>query len=835
MRRQQVYTARTLFRTRRLAAAPPVQAAVCAALYGLTPLAHAQQAPAAAAPEPAVLQEVTVTATRRTEALEAVPYSMSVVSSDQLAAAGVTDLASLATTVPGVSMYEYGARLAGAEVPIIRGINATGEPTRGFRTFEQAPVGTYIGNSPVDGYFQLDDLKQVEVLRGPQGTLYGAGTLAGALRLIPNSPELGKWSGMLEAGGDRVEHSDGTSYDLKGLINIPMGDVLALRASARYNYEPGWINTYGLFVRTNNGLSGIPVLANPSDPVGSSAIYQDKSDWNFQKTFTGRAALLFKPSEVFSAELAYLHSDAWGDGGPQVNPDFPGGPSPLDPAVNLPAGGRYQEFSQIDQPWSRDTNLTSLDLTFDTGFATVSSTSSYYTTSGSTLQDNTYSLGGLSDGGYLPYYAGVPTNPRFVYDQLFSDTAHTFTEEVRLVSKTAPDKMFDYVLGVFYEDQKREGAWTIAIPGTPEYQSAQGCLPNCFFNISTAPGDVTFRQVDTQKFQDRSVFGELTWHFLQHGQITGGVRYFSQRFTDAQSYDDYNFPTHLPATPHESPASKVVGKVNPSYEYAKDQYVYALWSQGFRRGGANSVPLVGPFRESPELSTYQPDKTNNYEAGLKGRFDNGLSYMFAIFDIEWDKPQISSSLPSGNLAVYNANTAVSRGFEVESSGPLFLPQLTYQVSFAYADAHLTSNFSLPANDGSQTGTIVPGLISGKSGQQMPGSPKESASLSLNYDLPLAATYDLALTATGVYRSRVPMQLTPTLGVTTVQYSSTYETMNLQAALTHQKWRTTLYITNVFDKQNILVPPTQYNELGKLTNDYVVSPPREIGLRLAYTF
>lgn len=828
---------------RTLEAITPVRAAVCVALYGLSPAAHAQQAPAAAADQaPVALQEVTVTATRRTQTLEAVPYSMSVVSADRLAESGVTDLASLATEVPGLSMYEYGARLAGATVPIIRGINATGEPTRGFRTFEQAPVGTYVGNSPIDGYFQLDDLKQVEILRGPQGTLYGAGTLAGALRLIPNSPELGTFAGQVEASGGKLDHSDGTPYYVRGLVNVPLGDVLAFRASARYDYEPGWVNTYGLFARTNNFLSGIPLLANPAQPVTSPAIYQDKPDWNFQKTFTGRASLLLKPNETFSAELAILHSDANGDGGPQVNPDFPGGTSPLDPATQLPAGGPYREFSQIDAPWSRYTNLTSLDVTFDAGFATLSSTSSYYRTAGSTLQDNTYSLGGLINGGYLPYYAGVPTSPRFVYDQAFADDAHTFTEEVRLVSKSSPDNALDYVLGVFYENQTREGDWTIAVPGTTAYQTAQGCYltppsnpVDCAFLIATAPGDVTFRQVDTQNFKDKSVFGELTWHFVQGGQVTVGARHFSQTFTDAQSYDDYPFPTHLPATPHESDASKTVGKVNPSYEYAPDQYVYAAWSQGFRRGGANSVPLAGPFAESPLLSTYAPDSTNNYEAGLKGRFGNGLSYTIAVFDIRWDKPQISSSLPSGNLAVYNANTAESKGFEIESSGPLFVPQLIYSVSFAYADAKLTSGFSLPANNGAQTGTIVPGLIHGSSGEQMPGSPKESASFALAWDTPLSPGYDLALTASYSYRSGAPMQLTPTLGVTTVQYSGTYDLVNFNAALNHKPWRATLYINNVFDRQNILVPPTQFNELGKLTNDYIVSVPRQIGLRVAYTF
>ncbi len=827
----------TLRRT--FGAITPVRAAVCVALYGLVPAAQAQQAPApTAGPQDQTageLQEVTVTATRRTQTLEAVPYSLSVVSAERLAESGVTDLASLASDVPGLSMYQYGARFTEATVPIIRGINATGEPTRGFRAFEQAPVGTYIGNSPVDGYFELDDLKQVEVLRGPQGTLYGAGTLAGALRLIPNSPELNTWAGQIEASGGKLAHSDGTPYAVRGLVNIPLGDVLAFRASAKYDYQPGFVNTYGLFVRSNNGLSGIPALANPAEPVTSPAIYQDKSDWNYQKTFTGRASLLWKPADAFTAEVAILHSNVQGDGGPQVNPDFPGGVSPLDPATTLPAGGPYREFSQIDQPWSRYTNLTSADLTWDVGFATLSSTSSYYTTSGSVLQDNTYSLGGLASGGYLPYYAGVPTNPRFVYDQVFADSAHTFTEEVRLVSKSAPDKLFDYVLGLFYENQTSAGAWTIAVPGTPEYQAAQGCLPNCVWNVATAPGDVTFQQIDTQNFKDKSVFGELTWHFLPQGQVTVGVRHFSQEFTDAQSYDDYNFPTFLPATPHESPASKTVGKVNPSYEYADDQYVYAAWSQGFRRGGANSVPLVGPFAESPLISTYQPDSTNNYEAGLKGRFSNGLSYTFAIFDIKWDKPQISSSLPSGNLAVYNANTAESKGFEVESSGPLFVPNLIYTVSYAYADAHLTSDFSLPANNGAQTGTIVPGLIHGSSGQQMPGSPKSSASVAVHYDLAVAADYDLGLAANAVYRSAVPMQLTPSLGVTSVQYSSSYEMVNVNATLNHKPWRTTLYVTNLFDRENILVPPTQFNELGNLTNDYIVSIPREVGVRVAYIF
>jgi outer membrane receptor protein involved in Fe transport len=394
-----------------------VGAAVFLALYGMPHVAWAQQATAqdsSSSNSPVELAEVTVTANRREQTVEAVPYSMSVVSAEQLDQAGVTDLSSLASEVPGLSMYDFGARFAGAVAPVIRGINATAEPTRGFRSFEQNPVGTYIGNSPIDGYFQLDDLKQVEVLRGPQGTLYGAGALGGALRLIPNDPDLKAFAGSVEASGGRVAHSSGTSYTVKGMVNIPVTDTLAFRAAAKYAYEPGFISAYGLLKRSNNGLSGIPELANPSDPIGSSGIYSSRDDWNFQKTFTGRASALWKPIDTFSAEVAILHSNLQGDGGPQVNPDFAGGVSPIDPQVTLPKGGHYQEFTQIDQPYSRYTNLLSLDVSYDAGFATVSSTSSYFSTTGSILQDNTYDLAGIENGGFLAYYAGSPTNPRFV-------------------------------------------------------------------------------------------------------------------------------------------------------------------------------------------------------------------------------------------------------------------------------------------------------------------------------------------------------------------------------------------------------------------------------------
>jgi len=819
-----------------------VAAAVFVALYGAPRTALADPSDTAdTGATAAALQEVVVTANRRQQSLESVPYSISVVGADQIAASGATDIPSLAAQVPGLSMYDYGARFAGATSPIIRGINATGSPARGFRSFEQDPVGTYIGNSPIDGYyFQLDDVSRIEVLRGPQGTLYGAGALGGALRIIPNSPELGKWAGSVEASGSRLAGSDGTGWSLKGMVNVPLGDVLAFRASANYAYEPGWINVFGPEERTNNGLYGVPLLATAGDIVNSSPIYTSRNDWNWQRTFTGRAALKWQPTDGFNAELAIINSHVDGDGGPQVNPDFAGGASPFDPHTVFPAGGRYQEFALVDEPFERTTNLTSLDVSYDAGFATVSATTTYQTTSGSLIQDSSFDYGGFDGGFFLPYYAGVPTNPRFIYPFQFTDTAYNFSQELRLVSKTDPTRLFDYVLGLFYQKQTRHGDWFVTNPGSPERSAAQGCtgyyyagatFPNCL--LLSGPNDLTFQQIDTQSFTDKSVFGELAWHFMPHGQITFGARYFNQQFTDMQLYQDFTFPTLIPATPRSAPATKTVGKINPSYEYADHQYVYALWSQGFRRGGANSVPQSGIFEESPLLRTYAPDSTNNYEAGLKGRLDNGLSYTFAIFDIYWDRPQISSSLPSGNLAVYNANTAESKGFELETSGPTFVPRLSYLVSFAYADAKLTSDFSLPANNGS--GTIVPGLLSGSAGEQLPGSPKTSLNVALIYDVAVAPGYELTLSGNSSYRSAVALELAPSVGTTTIQHSTAYEVTNLNATLHHDAWHATLYCTNLFDKEVFLAQPSQPNQLDNLTNDYLVNPPREIGVRVGYSF
>lgn len=822
-----------------------IGAAVHLALYGVPQVVLAQEEP----PAQAGLEEIIVTASRREQAVEEVPYNLTVIGGEDLSRMGVTDIASLARQVPGLSLYDFGSRYDRARTPIIRGLNASStgtggfNPVRAFRTSEQSPVSTYIGNSPINGYFQLDDIQRIEVLRGPQGTLYGAGALGGAVRIIPNAPELGEFSGHLDASLGTLAHSSDLPYTAGGTLNVPIGDTLAVRVTGKYAYDPGFIDVSGILERTSNDVFGAPVLADPADPVDSPGVFTGKDDWNDQRTFTGRASLLWEPIDKFRADLAVTYADLDGDGGPLANSAFPGGPYPFDPRITFPRGGDYQGFAAIDQPYSRETILASLDLTYDAGFATLSSTSSYYSTEGSTLTEVTYFIGGISF--FAPYYAGIPINPRFVHVNEFLDTEHAFTQEVRLVSATSPEKRLDYVLGAFYQKQSSKGVWTIASPGSHERSVSQGCTAPVFFGSSfpnclttVGPNDSTFVQPDNQQFEEVSVFGELTWHVTDQGQLTFGGRYFDQDFTDNQSYLYPTFNLFAHGRPNDSHDSGTIWKVNPSYEYIDNHRVYATWSQGFRRGGANAFPLEGFARESPLLLTYKPDQADNYEIGLKGRFANGITYSLAGFYIDWSDPQIGGSLPSGNLAVFNANEAESKGFELESSGPLLFPDLSYAIGFSYVDAKLTKDFALPGNTG--FGQIVPGLISGKDGEPLPGVPETSVTGTITYERNLAPGYDLSISVNGSYRSSVPIFRVETQSE---RETEAYAIVNLSSTLSHEPWTLVVYVTNLTDKRAILLPPYAAlpfvideidGPLG-LDRPELLNRPREVGLRISYRF
>jgi outer membrane receptor protein involved in Fe transport len=206
------------------------------------------------------LEEIVVTATRRNTSVLDVPYNISAYSMDQLAQSHVTDLSDFAMMVPGLAYVDPGPRLSGNNNEfILRGVNAAGTQGLDVTQFAIPTVSTYLGETPVFFNVQTFDLQRVEVLRGPQGTLYGTGSLSGTIRFIPNAPEMGKFTANAVADWSKTDHAGQSNYNFAGVVNLPIGDNVALRVSAGQNRLAGFIDQTNLAVLKN----GVPVINGP--------------------------------------------------------------------------------------------------------------------------------------------------------------------------------------------------------------------------------------------------------------------------------------------------------------------------------------------------------------------------------------------------------------------------------------------------------------------------------------------------------------------------------------------------------------------------------------------
>ncbi len=772
------------------------------------------------------LKEIIVTATRRATTVEDIPYNISAVSGSDLARTGVSNLGQLANQVPGFDFEDRGPRFAGATVPIMRGLNASDTERPGMAV-EQMPVGIYIGNTSTLGFLSMMDIARVEVLRGPQGTLYGAGSLGGAIRLIPNRPMLHQWSGAVDVTGTNTAHSSDTGYSSQLLLNAPLGSIAALRVVGSYKHEAGFIDQFGILARQGNSVTGVPLLANPTDVANSPGVYYNKRNANYDDISAGRVTLLIQPDDALKVELAYNGSYVQGVNGNQDNPTYAGGPAPWDPRITLPSTGNYQIESSTLAPYSRHTNLTSLDASYDAGFATISSTTTYGETWAVTGSDANVLILGLP-ATYLPYYTGNPINPRYVATMNDTDTEHRLTEEVRLVSKTG--RHFDYVVGAFYEHDSRRLVWDIFEPGTTAQTIAAGGPM-----VTTSPDGHTFFENAPQQFKESAVFGELTWHITPRWEATGGGRFFRDSLTQNQNFTSYI----IDLTGGNSSANSTsdhIFKLNSSYEFSDHHRIYATFSQGFRRGGVNAFPLSGYYQESPAILNYKADKADNYEFGVKGIFADRLRYSADVFYINWKDPQIGISTPNTWPVAVNGKRAVSKGVELEVHTPLFTPRLHLTLGYSYTDARLTDGFCLPVGDGTgnPNGFIACG-IQGFNGERLPGTAQNDGSMTLSYMQDWGSERHFTYTLNADYRGATLNSIGTIANNFTPVNLAGYTLVNasVDAWFTDQL-SVGLYGSNIFDKRAVLAAPQRgVAFLGNLASVYTINRPREIAIKFAY--
>jgi outer membrane receptor protein involved in Fe transport len=796
-------------------------AAVLTALYGAAAFATD-----AATDEPTPsLDEVIVTASRRAVQAEDLPISITAVAGEALEQAGIQDIADLAHSMAGVSYADKGpfSGVNGSTL-IIRGLNS--EATGGqiaLATPVVPPVATYVDDTPLFVSLRLQDMDHVEVLRGPQGTLYGSGSLGGTIRFVQNAPDPSGFDAKAQAGLSDTAHTHGPNGDVSGMLNIPLSDTLAVRFNAGVSYDAGFMNQPDLYVLNSQKQ---PIPSEPGNLLSPPLTYS-RTGTNEYDYKNGRVAVLWKPNEDFHAQLSYFYQLSIADGYPYD--------SPLLGLDTLSSTDHTQAHT------NDEVNLASLTLESNFGFATLTSNTSWSHHVNRTDTD-------LTDlYASFPFYPSLyGANPRVLVTGHDKLDDKPITEELRLASKTGG--AFEWVGGLFYKHETTDIQEHEFYPGYLDYFNA--CVPK--YGVSNGDGVTpsqcgigetaftpgTNTSIDgipivqdqayigdfETTYTDLAAFGEATYHVTSAWSFTGGARVFRQTLKQAQQTGLlFDGPVSIDNNSLSDSWNKALWKLNTSYQLDRTNLVYATWSQGFRRGGVNALPPQEPavnYVTNPGLYKVQPDTADNYEIGAKGTIANRLRYSADIFEIQWHHVQEGAQLtPLVLPASINVGDAYSQGFETELFAAV-TDHFTLQADYTYDHTKLTS-----LNPLAISGLSVPPPAPGA---PLPGTPKNSAALTLAYGHLAVAGGELRTEVSAHYQSAVVPALSATIpsvpGYTTLEARLSYQWSH---------WEATLYGTNLTNVLGI----NSYSDPSNYLQYYqaLVSPPRTVGMSLSYSF
>ncbi|MGH8254120.1 MAG: TonB-dependent receptor plug domain-containing protein, partial [Steroidobacteraceae bacterium] len=396
----------------------PIGAAVAGLLYSAACAVPAQaQSVSAGAAADTSLEEIVVTATRRNTSTVDVPFNISAVSGAQIEAQNLSNPVDLLRTVPGVSVVDRGIRNSGVVNNVrIRGVNVDAATLGDYVVAGAAAVSSYVNDTPIFANFLLKDIDRVEVLRGPQGTLYGRGSLGGTVRYLLREPVQGETSGEIEGGASTTEGSNGTNSTASGILNVPLGETLALRVNYSHLYDAGVVDYPNLYVLDANGA---PVA--PNGVLDPAAQYTSQTDADWARLDYARLAASWKPSDSAKLVFSLVHQKDSTGGRRQIT--APGTP-------NYATGGVYGDYEQgavMLEPSAREVSLASMEGTFDLGFATLTSSTSYTDHTGTSTNDNS----GLYAKGWPFLYDFYP---RLMAQKYRDYSDRSFAQELRLVS-----------------------------------------------------------------------------------------------------------------------------------------------------------------------------------------------------------------------------------------------------------------------------------------------------------------------------------------------------------------------------------------------------------------
>lgn len=716
--------------------------------------------------------EIVVTAQKRSERLLDVPVPVTAVSGSSLIRENLVRLQDYARRIPGLTVVGNGL-----DSISIRGINAGSSGTNPTVavTIDDLPVTNSMGlSNPVFPDIDPADLARVEVLRGPQGTLYGASSLGGLIKLVTRTPDTEHFSGRVEIGGSKVD--DGNyGWQGRASVNIPIWeDRLGVRLSGFRREDPRWLDNI------NPAYAG--------------------TDVNKSRTEGWRVALIFKPIDDLTINASYLRQtiDTEGGGAVLVSP-YPTDYRPL---------ASYDSIDVVPGSGHSLVRVISLRADYELPFGTLSSVSGWSRVANNSDSDQTRSFPFVlgTAGGLGPLFPGSPAGSSVGLSNIFSN--RKFSQEVRLASE--PAGRFSWLVGAFYTKENP------LVQQTLNALEPGGGLIGLVVQIPVL-----------LRFEERAIFGSATYKFTDQFDLQIGGRYskneqhFQQNQITAPVAVPLFGPSRTDAPSFSSEDNSFTWLVTPRYRFNDDMMIYGRIATGYRPGGPNTAAAAG--------QPYDPDRVTNYEVGLKGYLlDRKVAIDTSLFWIDWTNIQLASQTAGGLNVLANGGSARSRGFEFAAEWK-FGSGWSVNGNFTYTDAVLTQAIAPPAPSAVS--------LVGPKGTQLPLTPKIASNLGIAKSIQVADRWELSLGANWTHVGNRNSLLRSTASVAAGRSGAlripAYDVFDVHATLTDGAWEATVFARNMGNSHGIVSISDSQGQTPTTSAGFL--QPRVVGVTFARNF
>jgi iron complex outermembrane recepter protein len=792
----------------------PIGVAVAAALAGATipyTLVHAETAAAdtSSSGSGGGLQEVVVTARKREENLQDVPISIDVFTAKDMQNLGITSLDDYAQNDPTISLVSTGP---GTQIVVMRGASDGSNPNYS----NTSAVGFFFDDASLSwGSVQPDlhlyDIDRIEVLSGPQGTTFGAGSLTGAVRYITHKPDVNSLSAGVDFNAAQIQSAQ-QNWTYEGFVNIPLIEgVLGFRASGFSDSHGGFIDNQ---LTTRTWVNGT---------VSNNSAWA-RNDYNRSHNEGGRAALQYVFNDKWSGNLTYDYQRLSTLGAWDEQPGLP-------PRTVQRFGPESHDF---------ESKIVNLHVDGDVGIGDLVFASTYWSIP--TRQQNEYSqymqnfnagLGTTPPSGFPgtqegftctndPYFGGGPyagcNVPIQTYE--YHSNPERWSNELRLASKTGG--RLHWLVGAYWEKTRdKNSGSTFYMPGLNYGGAAWNYYNYSGSPTGSLPAGVWYAYTTRSDYLQTTEFTNINFDVTDKLNVEAGTVHFHSDFKYYSPYGQFSYGPTLPGT-DEGSSNKWNSRFSINYKFTDKVLGYALFSQGFREGGSNSG-YPGSCYQNGVPYTYAPDTMNNYELGWKSTSLNGhLIWNGAAYVMDWKQFQtiIYNPLVCGTSS-YDVNIGDARIEGAETNIDYKLNEKwSFQAAATYDNATIISS----------PNPVYQPLIN----ERLPFSPYFSWSWNVRYESPLSANLKGYAQFDMTHKGDMWNDMNPnsqTTGIPRILQPS-YSLMNVRFGLNPAggHWLAELYVTNIADKNAILYSNTGNYDLRLTTNE-----PRVYGLRVNYRF